>query len=181
MPKKSGFTLIELLVVITIIATLTTIGLVIYTSAQKSGRTAKRIQDLKAIQTALEIYYSANKAYPNPGGGWRGDCDHPWGTANLSPNDIIPGLIPNYMAGFPSDPAMDKANHRSCYLYQSNGTDYKLLDHDIAEFNQADYLVHKELIDPLRDNVDGNCAGESSAPANIWSWAVYSSETSRCW
>ncbi len=67
MPKtvltKSGFTLVELMVVISIIAILATIGLTVYTQAQKSARDAKRQQDLQEIQKALEQYYAVNQNY----------------------------------------------------------------------------------------------------------------------
>lgn len=66
-----GFTLVELLVVISIIAILSVIGITVFSSAQKSGRDAKRRMDLKAIAQALEQYKMVNGAYPYNGGvGW---------------------------------------------------------------------------------------------------------------
>jgi prepilin-type N-terminal cleavage/methylation domain-containing protein len=62
--KKSGFTLFELLVSISIIAILTVIAMVSFSSAQKKARDAKRIQDVDAVGKALEGYYSDNNAYP---------------------------------------------------------------------------------------------------------------------
>ncbi len=59
-----GFTLIELMVVISIIAILATVGLVVYSSAQKNARDGKRVGDLQEIQKALEQYYSINTQYP---------------------------------------------------------------------------------------------------------------------
>lgn len=63
MKKQKGFTLIELLVVITIIAVLATIGLTIYTSAQKQARDAKRRGDIDAIAKALETKKGTNPQY----------------------------------------------------------------------------------------------------------------------
>ena len=66
MRNNKGFTLIELLVVIAIIGLLATLAVVSLTSAQEKARDTKRIADVKQIQTALELYYSDNGAYPEP-------------------------------------------------------------------------------------------------------------------
>ncbi|MBI2334715.1 type II secretion system protein [Candidatus Daviesbacteria bacterium] len=168
--SKKGFTLVELLVVIAIIAVLSAVGLVAFSSAQKSGRIGKRIQDLKAIQTALEVYYSVNKAYPSSGGSWRNECSG-W-AGNLAANDVIPGLVPTYMVSFPSDPAMDKGNHRNCYMYNSNGTDYKLIIQGVTDMTSAELQRQKNLIDPNRDGGSSNCKVDG---ANIAAWAIWSS------
>ncbi|MDO8573537.1 MAG: type II secretion system protein [Candidatus Daviesbacteria bacterium] len=172
-----GFTLVELLVVISIIAILSAIGLVIFSGAQKSGRTAKRIGDLKAIQTALEVYYSRNGSYPTTGeatgkgvncangqwgGAWVSECSL-WGSK--ASDQVVPGLVPSYIVAFPQDPQMDKVASKSCYLYTSDGTDYKLLDHIVSEFTAADYQSQKNLVDPMRPT---------------WAWAVYT-DGGRCW
>ncbi len=61
-----AFTLLEMLVVIGIIAVLIGMGAVSYSTAQKKSRDAKRKADLKAIQNALEQYYSiCNYQYPS--------------------------------------------------------------------------------------------------------------------
>jgi prepilin-type N-terminal cleavage/methylation domain-containing protein len=66
---KKAFTLLEMLVVIGIIGILVGLGAVSYSTAQKKARDAKRKQDLKAIQNALEQYYSVcGYQYPTPVG-----------------------------------------------------------------------------------------------------------------
>jgi general secretion pathway protein G len=65
LPKSSGFTLIELMVVITIIAVLSTIGLVSYGNFLKSSRDKQRQSDLKFIQSGLEDYYTDQLYYPS--------------------------------------------------------------------------------------------------------------------
>jgi len=62
--NKKGFTLIELLVVIAIIGLLSTLAVVALGSAREKARDSKRLSDLKQIQTALELYYTDNNAYP---------------------------------------------------------------------------------------------------------------------
>lgn len=67
MKKALGFTMIELLVVISIIAVLSTIALVVYTTTLKNGRDAKRQSDLRQIQSALEQYRADQFYYPMSG------------------------------------------------------------------------------------------------------------------
>ncbi|MEK7623553.1 MAG: prepilin-type N-terminal cleavage/methylation domain-containing protein [Patescibacteria group bacterium] len=62
--NKRGFTLIELLVVIAIIGLLSTLAIVALSSAREKARDAKRLSDLRQIQTALELYYTDNNNYP---------------------------------------------------------------------------------------------------------------------
>ncbi len=62
--NKKGFTLIELLVVIAIIGLLSTLAVVALGSARQKARDSKRLSDLKQVQTALELYYTDNNAYP---------------------------------------------------------------------------------------------------------------------
>ena len=64
MIKNTGFTIIELLVVIAIIGLLSTLAVVALNSARLKARDAKRLADLKQVQTALELYYTDKNAYP---------------------------------------------------------------------------------------------------------------------
>lgn len=59
-----GFTLIELMVAISIVAILATVGFSTYSQSQLRARDAKRKQDLRAIATALELYYQLHQHYP---------------------------------------------------------------------------------------------------------------------
>jgi prepilin-type N-terminal cleavage/methylation domain-containing protein len=62
--NKQGFTLIELLVVIAIIGLLSTLSIVALNQARARSRDARRIADIKQIQTALEMYYNDLGQYP---------------------------------------------------------------------------------------------------------------------
>ncbi len=62
--KNQGFTLIELLVVIAIIGILSTLAAVALGSARVRARDARRLSDLKQLQTALELYYTDKNGYP---------------------------------------------------------------------------------------------------------------------
>jgi len=76
--KVKGFTLIELLVVIAIIGLLSSIVFASLNTARQKGRDAKRISEIKALQTALALYYDKYGSYPlsgncgatSPNGGW---------------------------------------------------------------------------------------------------------------
>jgi prepilin-type N-terminal cleavage/methylation domain-containing protein len=63
--KHSAFTLIELLVVIAIIAILSTLSVVALGSARAKAREAKRLSDIRNIQTSLALYYNEYGVYPS--------------------------------------------------------------------------------------------------------------------
>lgn len=65
---QQGFTLIELLVVIAIIGLLSTLAVVALNSARQRSRDAKRVADIRQVQTALELGFSEASVYPNSGG-----------------------------------------------------------------------------------------------------------------
>ncbi|TSC95590.1 MAG: putative General secretion pathway protein GspG [Parcubacteria group bacterium Athens1014_10] len=67
--KRKGFTLIELLVVIAIIGLLSTLAVTALGGARKKARDARRLSDIKQIQTALEMYASDSGTYPITAGG----------------------------------------------------------------------------------------------------------------
>jgi prepilin-type N-terminal cleavage/methylation domain-containing protein len=64
MKKQKGFTLIELLVVIAIIGVLSGIVFVSLGNSRRASRDARRVADIKAIQSALLIYSDECGGYP---------------------------------------------------------------------------------------------------------------------
>lgn len=143
--KQKGFTLIELLVVIAIIGLLASVVLVALNGARFKARTAKRLADLNQLTKALELYYSDNNAYPPSSGGWGGyqTC---WGTASTT--GWIVGLVPQYVSQLPHDPNMQGCGSDT-YIYSSNGTDYKLIDHNPEDMTDV-MAKYPNLIDPTR-------------------------------
>jgi type II secretion system protein G len=62
--KKRGFTLMELLVVIAIIGVLAAVVLASLSAARAKARDARRLADMKSIETALDLYFTQNGTYP---------------------------------------------------------------------------------------------------------------------
>ncbi len=61
---KKGFTLIELMVVVAIMGLLAALAVISLNNARQRARDARRISDVKQVQTALELYYLDNQEYP---------------------------------------------------------------------------------------------------------------------
>lgn len=95
--SRSGFTLVELLIAITIIAVLTTMGFNVYTGVQARARDSRRMDDLKKIQLALELYHNEFGYYP--------PTSSPDQWYNSKPGDFwLPGLTSKYLPKMPADP-----------------------------------------------------------------------------
>lgn len=120
MKKSSGFTLIELLVVIAIIGLLSTLAVVALGSAREKARDAKRLSDIKQVQTALEIYYTENNSYPTADTVILGSAGYAClGAGGFG--DI--GCASAYMGKLPTNPTPGGAN----YVYTSaDGTVYSI-------------------------------------------------------
>lgn len=106
-----GFTLIELMVVIAIIGLLASIILVSLSTAQQKGRDARRIADLKEIETALELYYSDHNSYPVA-------------TTQTSAVTALTALVPTYISNLTDDPL--GGSYHYVYLSTAGGTFYCL-------------------------------------------------------
>lgn len=104
--KEKGFTLIELLVVIAIIGLLSSVVLASLNSARIKARDARRLSDLKSIETALELYYADNNTYPTTSGGV---------TVTSALGTL---LAPTYMSTVPKDPSRADSSTTG-YLYCS--------------------------------------------------------------
>lgn len=74
--QRQGFTLIELLVVIAIIGLLSTLAVVSLNNARQKSRDAKRVSDIKQVQTALELHYADNNGYPVEAAANLGDANN---------------------------------------------------------------------------------------------------------
>jgi len=128
---KKGFTLIELLVVLAIIGLLSTLAVIALSNVRTKARDAKRLSDLKQIQTNLEFFNTVNNAYPSGEGVVLGTgesvCLNSEGFASRSGCGSNP-----YMTDIPFDPSGDQA-----YVYSQLEGSYAIvaeLETDVAPF-----------------------------------------------
>lgn len=129
---KRGFTLVELLVVVAIIGLMAAVALVALNSARAKARDARRVADIRQVQTALEMYYMDANGYPTGAGvligapaGTAGNCIDSTGL----PTNCTSATI--YMARTPSNPA--PTNDGSCgsavsyyYTQRVSGASYTI-------------------------------------------------------
>jgi prepilin-type N-terminal cleavage/methylation domain-containing protein len=115
---KKAFTLIELLVVIAVIALLSTLSVVALNSARAKSRDARRLSDIKQIQTALEMYFDSSGNYP---------------TSLTAGSPLSYGSLV-FLSKVPSDPI---SNNQYVYTQTEGGHEYTL--DFILETKSADY------------------------------------------
>lgn len=116
--SSKGFTLVELLIVVIVIGILAAITVVAYQGMQIRARNAQRVQDVKVIAKAIELYYIDNGTFPNSicnlgagcriNGSWNSTSDASW--SNLESQ-----LVPTYMSKLPQDPLASTANNAGIF------------------------------------------------------------------
>lgn len=147
MSNRRGFTLVELLVVIAIIGLLSTLAVVSLGTARSKARDARRISDVKQIQTALELYFADAGVYPveNPtaitlGTGGATDILTESGFENGSSptgTTIYMGQVPQ---NFPQPASIDDYE----YVTDAGGLTYTItfqLEGNVANINGAPATV----------------------------------------
>ncbi len=116
MQKESlqGFTLIEILIVVAIIAILASVVLVGLGPTQQQGRDARRISDLREVQTGLELYYNKEGDYP---------AATTWGPQSSA--GTLSYLLANDGLGIsqiPNDPNNNGSDSGATYYYCANSS-----------------------------------------------------------
>ncbi|MFA5644399.1 MAG: FISUMP domain-containing protein [Patescibacteria group bacterium] len=173
--NKKAFTLIELLVVIAIIGILATLAIVSLQNARARARDAKRIADIKQIQTALELYFNDNGAYP----------------ASTSVTSSIRSTSRVYMERYPQAPTPpdgDCTEENNEYVYTEAGEDngsYVLtfcLGGNVSDLSAGNYsathlgFFYVAPVWACGDDIDFIYNGSS-----VTYGTVLNSATSECW
>lgn len=122
--RRKGFTLVELLVVISIIGILSGIFLNRIGDFRDRAEDARRIADIRHIQTILELYYNKCQSYPNPNTPPAGGC----ASGTLGNGQVSWSAIEGILVGsglgikaIPEDPDKPKG---ASYEYGSDGNGY---------------------------------------------------------
>ncbi len=98
--KQKGFTIVELLIVVVVIAILASITIIAYNGIQSRARDTARIDKVKAISKAIELYRVDNGQYPpiQDGSGSESTCGSQtenWGHCDR--NQILATYIAPYL------------------------------------------------------------------------------------
>ncbi len=116
MKSKKAFTLIELLVVIAIIGILATIAVISLYNTRAKARDAKRVADIKQVQTALELFFNDMDRYPTAA---------EFNSGTLASGDKTYMMnIPS--AAMPADGTCDNTTNQFTYSVDSTGGKYYL-------------------------------------------------------
>ena len=173
-----GFTLIELLVVIAIIGMLASVVLASMSGVRERTRDTRRLQDLRNIQTALELYYTDNKHYPYSCSTnvWTSFDSSQYSVNQLCStlNGATPiGTLSQVMApyiGRPTDPKNLGGDSGYLYINQRGANDYCILiwrtPENLNNFPQR-YWYNTAGGRCTAISADGQCtAAQSSTPHN---------------
>lgn len=131
---SKGFTLIELLVVVAILGLLATIVAVSLTGARGRARDGRRSSDIRQIELALELYYSANRQYPDDLGVLVGDY------LNMAtvPADPSTGKPYCYAYGEESGASNPRQYYHIGAVLENEDSDLLAQDKDFNSTNEAD-------------------------------------------
>lgn len=177
--NKKGFTVLEILVVLAIITALSSFILSSVSNARARTRDNVRKQTLVELLGALNAYAEDHNGQ-YPAANWY--SSEPGDLVNNGYNNDgnwIPGLAPQYISKLPRDP-LGKNGPSRCfngvvfwqraYIYYSDGSNFKLLNHcgleSVTGISNTDIMI-----DPTRDGGPNPAIQDGN---DGWAWAVWS-------
>jgi prepilin-type N-terminal cleavage/methylation domain-containing protein len=168
--NSHGFTLIELLIVILVIGVLSGVllGVVNSSGVRAKARDSQRKSDLTKIQTALELYFADNRAYPETAGS--GSWEYIEGSTDSLSASINPGSGTKYLDPVPVDPSQAGTTNDLCTLTLAS------LEHNYFYKSDSNTYVLATLMEVSSSNDDSPCAdvshGCGSVPVADYCYAV---------
>ena len=142
--KNKGFTLLEVLVVIAIISLLASVIAINSSQSNAQARDEKRQADLRALQSAIEMYRNSDpdKKYPaacdSRSGAWAGQQGTTYACSGGN-NEYIVGLAPEFISVLPKDPKLNGSDSGYAYMVNSSRTVYKLIAMNTVESETVTY------------------------------------------
>lgn len=132
-----GFTLIEVMIVTVIVSLLTAVTVVSFSSSNAEGRDFQRKADLRALQSAVELYKQEKGFYPagcNVANNWSGQLGSGVACSSGSGQYIV-DLAPQYIPTLPTDPKLNSNVAISGYMYVTNSdrSSYKIMAKNTVE------------------------------------------------
>lgn len=161
--KKHGFTIVELLIVIVVVGILAAISIISYSGIQQRARDSQRLQDVKTISKALELYFADHGRYPESGCG--ASCpatkkiNASWATTSDGTWTILEdALVPKYISSLPKDPRSSTASEAG--IYGGFNYDYVLAGGWCNTSGGQLYLLGYRLESmPQKMEMSGRCTG----------------------
>ncbi len=152
---KKGFTLIELLVVVAIIGLLATLAIISFGTARTKARDAKRLADIKSLQSALELFNNDNAGYPTGAARVLGTGTSVRLCSTEGFVDVAPAACgTSIMAGVPKDPGTDSYTYNAAAVAPS----------EVAATYKIDFKLEKPNGNLL---AGANCATPSGLQPSV--------------
>ncbi len=145
----TGFTLIELLVVISIIGFMASVVLASLVDAQQNARDKERVNAMRQVQTALQLYENDHGFFPREANSANG---------NITTNATFLALMKPYLQGTVVDPA--GASNATFYYYYDGSAQCGTEKDAIIFARQMDKVSNSNYTEFLNTTCAGVLDGE---------------------